>query len=106
MAPDSAVLHNGGMSTPKRPKRPADFMQRAYSVFQEAVGEKPPEADLASAEMPETPARPVREKDPAAVALGRKGGLKGGPARAKKLTAEQRSEIGKEAAKKRWHKTT
>ena len=41
-------------------------------------------------------------KDPAAVALGRKGGLKGGEARAKKLTAEQRSEIAKKAAKARW----
>jgi hypothetical protein len=37
-------------------------------------------------------------KDPAAVALGRKGGLKGGKARAEKLTAEQRSEIARKAA--------
>ncbi|SPM38656.1 Predicted nuclease of the RNAse H fold, HicB family [Mycobacterium numidiamassiliense] len=42
------------------------------------------------------------EKDPAAVALGRKGGLKGGRARAKKLTAEQRSEIARRAARSRW----
>jgi hypothetical protein len=41
-------------------------------------------------------------KDPAAVALGRKGGLKGGIARAKKLTAIQRSEIAKKAAAARW----
>lgn len=41
-------------------------------------------------------------KDPAAVTLGRKGGLKGGKARAAKLTAEQRSEIAKKAAQKRW----
>lgn len=34
----------------------------------------------------------ARAKDPAAVALGRKGGLKGGKARAEKLTADQRSE--------------
>ena len=40
-------------------------------------------------------------KDPAAVALGRKGGLKGGKARAKKLTAEERSAIAKKAAKAR-----
>lgn len=41
-------------------------------------------------------------KDPAAVALGRKGGLKGGKARAAKLTAEQRSELAKRAAQARW----
>lgn len=43
-------------------------------------------------------------KDPAAVALGRKGGLKGGKARAAKLTAEQRSEIAKRAAAARWQR--
>ena len=41
-------------------------------------------------------------KDPAAVALGRKGGLKGGKARAAKLTAEQPSELAKRAAQARW----
>lgn len=41
-------------------------------------------------------------KDPAAVALGRKGGLKGGKARAKKLSAKERSEIAKKAASARW----
>lgn len=44
------------------------------------------------------------EKDPAAVALGRKGGLKGGKARADSLTPERRSEIAREAAKERWKK--
>jgi hypothetical protein len=44
------------------------------------------------------------EKNPAAVALGRLGGRKGGPARAKKLTAKQRSEIAKKAAQARWAK--
>lgn len=43
-------------------------------------------------------------KDPGAVALGRKGGLKGGKARAEKLTAKQRSDIAKKAAKARWGK--
>jgi hypothetical protein len=46
------------------------------------------------------------EKDPNAVALGRKGGLKGGPARAAKLTAEQRRESALKAAKARWSKKT
>lgn len=41
-------------------------------------------------------------KDPAAVALGRKGGLKGGKARAKKLSRAERQAIAKKAAKARW----
>ena len=44
------------------------------------------------------------EKNPAAVALGRLGGLKRGKARASKLTPEKRSEIAKNAAAKRWKK--
>jgi hypothetical protein len=44
------------------------------------------------------------EKDPAAVSLGRRGGLKGGPARAKKLTPEQRSESARKAVLARWAK--
>ena len=47
---------------------------------------------------------PKKRKNPAAVALGRKGGLKGGPARAKKLTAEQRSESARRAVLARWAK--
>ena len=42
------------------------------------------------------------KKNPAAVALGRLGGLKGGPARAAKLSPEQRSEIARKAGKNRW----
>jgi hypothetical protein len=44
-------------------------------------------------------------KNPAAVALGRLGGLKGGKARANKLTPEQRKEIAKKAAETRWLKS-
>lgn len=43
-------------------------------------------------------------KDPAAVALGRKGGLKGGPARAKKLGKKERSDAARKAAFARWNK--
>jgi hypothetical protein len=43
-----------------------------------------------------------KKKDPAAVALGRKGGLKGGKARAARLTKEQRSESARKAAEARW----
>jgi hypothetical protein len=49
-------------------------------------------------------AEPPKEKNPAAVALGRLGGLKGGKARAEKLTANKRSAIAKKAAKARWQK--
>lgn len=42
------------------------------------------------------------EKNPHAVALGRLGGLKGGKARAAKLTPERRKEIAQKAARERW----
>ncbi len=45
---------------------------------------------------------PVKEKDPLAVELGRRGGLKGGKARAEKLSQKQRRNIAKKAAKARW----
>lgn len=47
---------------------------------------------------------PKKEKNPAAVALGKLGGLKGGKARAKKLSPERRREIAKKAAQARWGK--
>jgi hypothetical protein len=49
-----------------------------------------------------TEEKPKREKNPAAVALGRLGGIKGGPARAEKLSAATRSRIARKAAKARW----
>jgi hypothetical protein len=47
---------------------------------------------------------PIKDKNPAAVELGRLGGKKGGKARALKLTAKQRSEIASKAARARWNK--
>ena len=44
----------------------------------------------------------LRGKNPAAVALGRMGGKKGGPARAKKLSAQRRQQIARDAARARW----
>lgn len=70
---------------------PKDANETAFRVFQEAIGEPPPE-------------EPAPEKNPAAVELGRLGGLKGGKARAEKLTPEQRSEIARNAVNKRWQK--
>ena len=78
----------------KKPKRPRDTNLLAKQIVDlsvgEAVEEKPDDAG----------------KDPAAVALGRKGGLKGGKARAKSLTSKQRSEIARKAAKARWKPKT
>ena len=49
---------------------------------------------------------PPPKKNPAAVALGRLGGLKGGKARAAKLSPEERKEIAKKAANARWREKT
>jgi len=51
------------------------------------------------------PATAKKKKDPAAVALGRKGGNKGGLARAAKLTPAERSESARKAVQARWAKT-
>jgi hypothetical protein len=53
-------------------------------------------------ELTEGPDKP--EKNPAAVALGKLGGLKGGPARARKLSPKRRKLIAVAAAKARWNK--
>jgi len=53
---------------------------------------------------PEQPHEKSQGKNPNAVALGRLGGLKGGKARASKLSPEQRKDIAKKAAQKRWSK--
>jgi hypothetical protein len=51
----------------------------------------------------ETRLESIVAKNPAAVALGRLGGLKGGRARADKLSPEERHELAKRAAAARWH---
>ena len=58
--------------------------------------------ETAGAESAPAPSHPA--KNPAAVALGKLGGAKGGAARAKKLTAAQRSAIAKKGADARWKK--
>jgi hypothetical protein len=75
----------------KKAKRlPRDVNQRAHTIGEMATSEAAaePQADDG--------------KNPAAVALGRLGGLKGGKARAKKLPKQVRIEIAKKAAQKRW----
>jgi hypothetical protein len=84
------------MHTPSsKPKRPRDINQIAFQIVQEATGENPAALTLDSGFGPP-------EKNPAAVALGKLGGAKGGAARAKKLTPERRKEIAKKAAEARW----
>ena len=77
------------------PKRPRDANQLAKLI-----------TDLATGQASDARPTPEQEgKDPAAVSLGRRGGLKGGKARAEKLTPEQRREIARKAAEKRWGST-
>lgn len=81
-------------------KRPTDINLLARQIVEEAIGEP-----LTENPVPEpTIAQPAKEKNLAAVALGRLGGLKGGKARAAKLSSEERKEIAKKAAAKRWQK--
>ena len=76
-------------SKKRRKKRPVDLNRMAFSITQDATqGEFSVET----------------EKNLRAVELGRLGGLKVGLARAKKLTAEERSEIARKAAEARWRK--
>jgi hypothetical protein len=70
---------------PKRSSARRDDFQNALRTVEEAIGSS-------------------LGKNPAAVALGRQGGLKGGKARAKKLTSEQRKAIAQQAAQARWAK--
>jgi hypothetical protein len=74
------------------PKRPRDPNQLAKSIIDIATGEK----------SNRDPTPEEQGKDPAAVAMGKKGGA----ARAAGMTAEQRSEIAKKAADSRWSKKT
>ena len=76
---------------PKRSsKPPRDPNELAAFIVEQATGDGEPSDTDAPA------------KNPAAVALGRLGGKKGGPARAKKLTKERRTEIARRAAQVRW----
>ena len=76
-------------------KRPRDVNQFAKAIVDEATSEASEEAEGPPAD---------EGKNPAAVALGRLGGKKGGKARAAKLTKEERSRIAANAAAARWDK--
>jgi hypothetical protein len=98
---------------PVKKKKQADHQQLARRVLDSIVPDAEPKkkprpknkqdaADVDRAEG-EGMAQP-QEKNPAAVALGRLGGKKGGPARAAKLSKRKRSEIAQKAAQARWRK--
>lgn len=74
---------------PNRSRKPGDLNQLATRIVAEGTEDK-------------SGREPAPEKDPAAVALGRRGGLKGGPARRAALTPEQRRESAQKAAQARW----
>jgi hypothetical protein len=76
-----------------RKKRPRDANQLAWQIVQEATGHAPPE-----------PPEPPDMRNPAAVALSKLGASKGGHARAKALSAAERSAIAKKAVQARWRK--
>ncbi len=74
---------------PKRSGKKQDLNEKAFTIVQQLTGQLPK-------------ANPHEGKNPAAVALGRLGGLKGGKARAQKLSKKQRRESAAHAAKQRW----
>jgi len=83
------------LSVGKRKKREHDFSVTAFRVVQEATGQGETESEQVNTD---------KEKKFDPVALGHLGGLKGGKARAEKLTPEQRKEIARVAANARWRK--
>lgn len=82
-------------------KRPRDPNSLAYQIMLESTGQAP---KYDPGQQPDKAADP--NKNPHAVALGRLGGLKGGAARAAKLSPKKRSQIAAKAAKSRWKKTS
>ena len=84
--------------TKKKTRR--DVVEIARDVVEQAIGEKLTGEPL---DQPEESQEPDT-RNPAAVALGKLGGKKGGPARARNLTSAQRREAASKAAKARWSK--
>ncbi len=83
----------------KRSKQEHDFAITAFRVFREAVD---PDSEMHPESVSSDEEPTAAERHAAAVILGRKGGKKGGIARAAKLTPEERSAIAKRAAQARW----
>jgi hypothetical protein len=79
--------------TEKRLKRPRDPVQLGKLIGDILTGQVEDQQPIRAED---------KNKDQAAVSLGRKGGLKGGRARADSLSPEERKKIAQAAAKKRW----
>ena len=88
----------------KPDKLPRDINARAAAIVALSTGQPLPKLTN-TPDVPKPVSAPAREKNPAAVALGRLGGLKGGNARAKALSKRKRAEIAKLAAAARWKKS-
>lgn len=87
---------------PKRSSKP-DENEMAFDGLQELLRRSEARDKGEPVDQP-AEEKTTPEKNPAAVALGRLGGLKGGKARAESLSAKKRSQIAKKAAKARWNK--
>jgi hypothetical protein len=86
----------------QRPRKlPRDINARAAQIVALSTGQPLP--NLTGKEVKPV-SEPISDKNPAAVALGRLGGLKGGKARAAALSKRKRAEIAKIAAAARWKK--
>jgi len=90
----ASVPHSTARSTAvaeRRTKRPRDPIQLAKLI-----------GDIATGQVEDREEGDEKQKNPAAVELGRLGGKKGGKARAAKLTKKRRAEIARKAARARW----
>lgn len=86
------------------PKRSSKKKKPDLNVLASQIVEETIDSKAKSRKQTEEPKPEDGGNNPAAVELGRLGGLKGGPARAKKLTKKQRSEAARKAALARWKK--
>jgi hypothetical protein len=117
VTPAGAYSHHGRKAPKEAGRlqgtRPLEQRRRSASIRRRVHEKRPRDpnqwakrmVDIATGEVEDREPTPEEQgKDPAAVALGRRGGLKGGKARAEKLTPEQRSEAARKAASSRWRR--
>jgi hypothetical protein len=83
-------------------KLPRDSNSLAARIVALSTGQSEPDITGSKKRLVETDEKPQNEKHAAAVLLGRLGGLKGGKARAAKLTPGKRKAIARKAARTRW----
>ena len=93
--PPTELCDTASMPNRSSNRKTTDPNVAAFRVMQHVI---------AMSEGRETSPKGQPAKNPAAVALGRLGGLKGGKARAEKLSARRRKDIAKKAARSRWAK--